>query len=289
MRVFVSWSGEASKVMAKGFHKFTQQVLGRADPWMSTQDIEVGTRWGDELRDAIAKSGFCVICVTKQNVQKPWLNYEAGAIRDGLNKPTAPWMLDITPEEFPQLPLNPLQGRACTKEGTLELVQSINKAMGEAGKEASIVADLFDKCWPELEKELTAARGLVQQPKKEERSERELLAEVLTNTRAILGRVRSSRFEDGGPVFDERFYREQIRPRRRDLGDLVVEFLLETPGGAAKMPEIMGFLDSMGQGGVTENTVRRAMRAYPNVRLLNDRFELVSQPATPFSSNGPER
>jgi hypothetical protein len=171
--------------MALGLHRFIQQVLGRADPWMSEQDIAVGARWPEALRDALVGSGFCVICVTKENVGKPWLNYEAGVIRDGLNKPTAPWMLDITPAEFPLMPLNPLQGRACTRGGTLELVNSLNRAMGDRGMAPAIVSDLFERCWPDLETELEAARKLIESPGPKRTAE-DLLNEVVRNTRALL-------------------------------------------------------------------------------------------------------
>jgi len=218
MRVFISWSGAASKAMALGLHKFIQQVLGRADPWMSEQDIAVGTRWPEALREGLVTSGYCVICVTRENVEKPWLNYEAGVIRDGLNKPTAPWMLDITPADFPTLPLNPLQGRACSKEGTLALIRSINTAMADLGRSGAIVEDLFEKCWPELEVELKAAEALLQAPRAAQRGDNEVLKELLTNTRAILDQLAAaptiSALDMDMALHDYLRTRSEVRARR---------------------------------------------------------------------------
>jgi hypothetical protein len=242
MRVFISWSGEASKAMALGLHRFIQQVLGRADPWMSEPDIAVGTRWPEELREGLAGTGYCVICVTRENVEKPWLNYEAGVIRDGLNKPTAPWMLDITPADFPTLPLNPLQGRVCSREGTLQLVKSINDALGTGGKSAAIIEDLFEKCWPELEEALSGARNLLRADGHQARPEREMIAELVMSTRLILDQIvlgsqRSIRYRTNDPntakINAEALQYEQL------LLEKVIEFLEEQPNKRAPVSTIL--------------------------------------------------
>lgn len=46
MRVFVSWSGERSREVAKAFRDWLPLVLHYAEPWVSDADIEAGGTMG---------------------------------------------------------------------------------------------------------------------------------------------------------------------------------------------------------------------------------------------------
>jgi len=42
--VFISWSGERSGLVAAALHDWLPMVVQTADPWMSSEGIEKGTR-----------------------------------------------------------------------------------------------------------------------------------------------------------------------------------------------------------------------------------------------------
>lgn len=79
MKVFLSWSGERSKVVAKSLSEWLEQVLQAVEPWIST-DIEKGKRWDGEISQKLEQSKVGIICLTKDNLESTWLHFEAGAI-----------------------------------------------------------------------------------------------------------------------------------------------------------------------------------------------------------------
>jgi hypothetical protein len=57
MRVFVSWSGERSKVMAFALRDWLPLVLHYARPWLSERDIQAGQRWTLEVGTELGARG----------------------------------------------------------------------------------------------------------------------------------------------------------------------------------------------------------------------------------------
>ena len=101
-----------------------------------------------------------IICVTPDNVKKPWLFFEAGAIgmRFGIESGTrvVPYVLGMKVTDL-GLPLSNFQATAAD-QGTLALVQAINEVA------PTPVVDLdaaFDMWWPRLDPELSAARDAI--------------------------------------------------------------------------------------------------------------------------------
>jgi hypothetical protein len=54
MKVFISWSGERSKAVAKVLRRRLGNIIQAVDPYMSDQDIDKGVRWFDDV-----SSGCC--------------------------------------------------------------------------------------------------------------------------------------------------------------------------------------------------------------------------------------
>jgi hypothetical protein len=51
---------------------------------MSNEDIERGARWNIELVSRLEKARFRLICLTLDNIEKPWILFEAGALTKSL-------------------------------------------------------------------------------------------------------------------------------------------------------------------------------------------------------------
>src|SRR5205809_1046878 len=78
--VFISWSGERSEGVAKALYDWLPMVLQTAKPWISKEDIETGSRGLEQLGKALEAMSVGVICLTPENVEKPWIHFEAGAL-----------------------------------------------------------------------------------------------------------------------------------------------------------------------------------------------------------------
>ncbi|SDE45679.1 toll/interleukin-1 receptor domain-containing protein [Auraticoccus monumenti] len=78
--VFISWSGEPSRRVARALHEAIHLVFDRIDPWMSDRDIAAGSRGAEEIHNGLNGAVAGVLIVTPENQDRPWLNYEAGAL-----------------------------------------------------------------------------------------------------------------------------------------------------------------------------------------------------------------
>ncbi len=56
MKVFLSWSGDTSKAVAIALKTWLHYVFPRLNIWMSEQDIQAGTKWGQELGKALGSA-----------------------------------------------------------------------------------------------------------------------------------------------------------------------------------------------------------------------------------------
>src|SRR5687768_7768976 len=82
MRVFISWSGKnsLSHEVALLLRDWIPKVIQRAECFVSSHDIEAGSLWLNDIMENLATSKVAIVCLTRSNVDKRWLHFEAGAI-----------------------------------------------------------------------------------------------------------------------------------------------------------------------------------------------------------------
>jgi TIR domain len=110
MRVFISWSGAASRMVALGLHNWLPLVIQSVQAFMSEEDTDKGTRWFGEVSEQLAKTDFGIVCLTPENVKAPWVHFEAGALSKSLGRSrVAPFLIGIAPSALDG-PLAPIPG-----------------------------------------------------------------------------------------------------------------------------------------------------------------------------------
>ena len=102
MRVFISWSGELSKVVGAEVRDWLPLVLQGLDVFMSDVNIDSGTRWFESIGTNLKDSEFGIIVVTRENQVRPWLLFEAGVCPSPWNKPVSFrfWSTFLRPTSF---------------------------------------------------------------------------------------------------------------------------------------------------------------------------------------------
>lgn len=88
MKVFLSWSGERSKQVANLLSSWLCCVIQATRPWISSKDIDRGSLWFSEINDQLKDTSVGIICLTKENKDRPWILFEAGL-----------WLKDFPPLE----------------------------------------------------------------------------------------------------------------------------------------------------------------------------------------------
>ncbi|HHQ6082069.1 TPA: TIR domain-containing protein, partial [Enterobacter hormaechei subsp. steigerwaltii] len=101
MKVFISWSGQRSKVVAEIFSDWLKCVIQASQPWISTRDIDRGAIWFSEINDKLKDVSVGVVCLTQENKNKPWILFETGALAKGLTtNRVCTFLIDLNPEDL---------------------------------------------------------------------------------------------------------------------------------------------------------------------------------------------
>lgn len=131
MKVFLSWSGDISHKVAMTFRDWLPSVIQSIVPYVSSEDIDKGARWSTDIAKELEDSTFGILCVTKENINAPWLNFEAGALSKTMDKSfVSPFLFDIKRSEV-NGPILQFQSTIFEREDIKKLVSSLNKACKE--------------------------------------------------------------------------------------------------------------------------------------------------------------
>ncbi|WP_075619824.1 TIR domain-containing protein [Paenisporosarcina indica] len=154
MRVFLSWSGNLSHEVAVAFRDWLPIVIQSVTTYVSSEDIDKGARWSNDIAKELETCSYGIICVTKENIAAPWVNFEAGALSKFVDEGyVSPFLLNLKKSEV-KGPLLQFQATAYDKEDVRKLLYSINKACGEEGLEVSRLDTTFDLIWDNLKGKL---------------------------------------------------------------------------------------------------------------------------------------
>jgi hypothetical protein len=186
MKVFISWSGQTSKNIAEIFRQWIPSVIQSIKPYYSPDDITKGTRWGTEIAKELDESKIGIICLTKDNLQSPWIMFEAGALSKNIDtSKVCPLLFDVDPTDI-QGPLIQFQAAKFNKEEMKKVVKMMNNELGELALATEVFENVFEMWWPKLNEKIEAElKKPIKSNGKEIREERDILEEILTLTRGI--------------------------------------------------------------------------------------------------------
>jgi len=202
-KVFISWSGELSKKLAEEVRLWLPGVLQFVKPYFTPNDIEKGTRWSTEIAGELESSNAGIICLTKDNLNKPWILFEAGALSKNFGKANVCTILFNLDNADLTGPLTSFQSTKFDKTDFKKLLTTINNTGGDSKLESAVLNDVFEMWWPKLEAKIKEIlQNHVSESDDKLRSEREILEEVLELTR-----INSKRLPRRGEVSRETVHR----------------------------------------------------------------------------------
>jgi TIR domain len=188
LKIFISWSGERSQSLAEALRTWLPLVLHYAKPWFSTSDIKSGNRWSIEIAKELQDTNFGILCVTKDNLDAPWLLFEAGALAKSIDDGRViPLLLDLEKSDLSG-PLTQFQAEKTDNEGIRRLVDSLNKAATSAVPDETL-QPLYEALWASFESKISEIPSSGA-PQKKSRPQAEILEELVTGVRSVEMRVR---------------------------------------------------------------------------------------------------
>lgn len=154
MQVFISWSGERSKLMAEALRGWLPKVIQSLSPWMSDQDIGAGARWLSEVSASLNSTSVGLICITPENQHNPWLLFEAGALSKTIEQTcVCPLVFEMKPGQI-NGPLTQFQANSIDRQGVGKVLSTINEQLGDRRIDRQQLDEIIDVWWPKLEEKL---------------------------------------------------------------------------------------------------------------------------------------
>jgi hypothetical protein len=195
MKVFLSWSGKLSHRIACELRDWLPSVVQSIKPYVSSEDIDKGARWSSDIAKELEQSTYGILCVTKDNIDASWLNFEAGALSKTIDKSfVSPFLFNLKRSDV-RGPLLQFQSTVFEKEDVRKLLESINSRAPETERlDLAVLKRGFEVWWPHLETALqkTLKTDQESEPKKQTTSKQEMmLEEILDLSRSQFKVLRS--------------------------------------------------------------------------------------------------
>jgi hypothetical protein len=149
----MSWSGELSKAVALAFRDWLPLVVHNAEVFVSEEDIDKGTRPLARIAEELEETDCGILSVTRRNADRPWVNYEAGALSKKVGESRVmPFLVDLEYGDLPRHnPLSQFQTTNNEKNDIRRMIQSINNAVAPPVSPSTVVDRLFEAVWVDLE------------------------------------------------------------------------------------------------------------------------------------------
>lgn len=186
MKIFVSWSSGLSHTVAEAFAEWIHDIIQETQPFISSE-MEKGIRWFEELTAQLKDTNYGVICLTRENLHSDWLLFEAGALSK-LEKAKVSVLLIGLDDVDVKGPLSNFQSTKFERKEFFRLVQGINSNTSSPLNYPDLER-AFSKWWDGFEEKVNEALRNVEGAEKpgagETRGERDILEEILQNTRDL--------------------------------------------------------------------------------------------------------
>ena len=153
MKVFISWSGEMSFEVAKILKEWIPCVIQDVEPYFSSEDIDKGARWSTDIAKELEEASFGILCVTKDNLQSQWLNFEAGALSKAIDRSkVCPLLFRLKTTDITNSPILQFQMTEVEKDDVYKLFKSVNASLGENRLDEARLEKVYETFWPQMEK-----------------------------------------------------------------------------------------------------------------------------------------
>ncbi|MBS1303126.1 TIR domain-containing protein [Loktanella sp. SALINAS62] len=184
INVFVSWSGDSSKKIAEELRNWIPSVLQFAKPYFTPSDVDKGARWGSDISQKLSECDIGIICLTKENLTKPWILFEAGALSKDMDRSKVCSVLFGVDNADISGPLTTFQTTSFEKADFKKMMSTVNDAGGENSLTSGTFDDVFEMWWPRLEQKISKILAEGTPVERKLRDDREILEEILMLTRS---------------------------------------------------------------------------------------------------------
>jgi hypothetical protein len=186
VKVFLSWSGDRSKIIANELKRWLPFVINDVEPFVS-MNIEAGARWQEVISLELEATQFGIVIVTRENQESRWLNFEAGALAKAVDASrVVPLAVNLELSEIRQ-PLGQFQAQSLNSDGVLAILKMINDRCATK-LTMEHLETAFDRWWSDMEAVIQEALQLDTssiETKEDVPDEHEIMSEILDTVRQL--------------------------------------------------------------------------------------------------------
>jgi hypothetical protein len=148
--VFVSWSGDRSRLIAEAVASWITAVLPDGpEPFISTRLVK-GIRWSEEIGKKLSIADFGIVCLTPENLVSPWLLFEAGALSNAVgNVRVCPLLFGVNTSDVDG-PLSQFQATTYEKHDLFMLLKTLNELDNKKILLDEELLNRHESQWPRL-------------------------------------------------------------------------------------------------------------------------------------------
>ena len=137
----------SQRVRASALCLLLKATIPSVPTWTSQKNPDVGQTWQDTLRRVLDTSDYGILCLTPENLNAPWLLFEAGAMSKKIEAArVVPYLLKVKGADL-EPPLSLFQGVPADEDGTWRLLRSVASTLPDPPEEAGL-RSAFDAHWP---------------------------------------------------------------------------------------------------------------------------------------------
>jgi len=168
--------------VARVFAQMLPVLFEDVEPFEASEDIEKGKRWSSMLATVLSECSYGIICLTRSNLNMPWILFEAGALSKLDTSHVAPFLLGLKPSEV-KPPLADFQVTSYDEADVKRLIKSINASLDRPRADANLERS-WRLWWPDFKAQIDALDAESNQDVHEPRRDvgvtnQEMLEEIL--------------------------------------------------------------------------------------------------------------
>ena len=151
MRIFLIWSGSTSKLIAHMLKVSLPNIIQAIEVFYSEESIEKGSFWRDKIIEEIDKCDHAIVCLTSENFNSRWINFEAGMIYKRFKNVS---IINFDLGDKIEEPLSMFQDTKLIKEDFFNFVKELNAKIEKPLTDTQLIR-AFDNEWGEMEKQIS--------------------------------------------------------------------------------------------------------------------------------------
>lgn len=192
MKIFISWSGQRERAVAEALREALPDLcVTEVEVFVSSKSISKGANGTSVIEANLDTSDYGIILVSRENQNAPWLNYEGGWLASTLSRPVSTICLDLRPGDVTS-PLAPRQATQFESEDDMtELLRQIAETANPSIPPRAFNT-LLKSVWPSI-RESWKPNDAPSAGEKNQRSEQDMLAEIVERVRNVESELKSNR------------------------------------------------------------------------------------------------